>query len=90
VFKDLEGSDIGVLGWEGAQETLELLDEATRAGEESGEESATASSWGWALVKVVVPRRHLPAPGWRVLPLPSNQRFDRPRYSLPPCVARSW
>jgi hypothetical protein len=44
VFKDLEGSDIGVLGWEGAQEAQELLDEATRVGEESGEESATASS----------------------------------------------
>ena len=44
VFKDLEGSDIGVLGWEGAQEAQELLDEAIRAGEESDEESATAPS----------------------------------------------
>jgi inorganic pyrophosphatase len=44
VFKDLEGSDIGVLGWEGAQEAQGLLDEAIRAGEESEEESATAPS----------------------------------------------
>ena len=44
VFKDLEGSDIGVLGWEGAQEAQELLDEAIRTGEESEEESATAPS----------------------------------------------
>jgi hypothetical protein len=33
VFKDLEGSDIGVFGWEGAQEAQELLEEAIRAGE---------------------------------------------------------
>jgi inorganic pyrophosphatase len=44
VFKDLEGSDIGVVGWEGAQEAQELLEEAIRAGEESEEESATTSS----------------------------------------------
>ena len=43
VFKDLEGSDIRVLGWEGPQEARELLEEAIRAGEE-GEESATAPS----------------------------------------------
>ncbi len=30
VFKDLRGSDIGVLGWEGAQKAQELLEEATR------------------------------------------------------------
>ena len=44
VFKDLEGSDIGVLGWEGAQEAQELLEEAIRAGEEDEKESATAPS----------------------------------------------
>ena len=44
VFKDLEGSDIGVLGWEGAQEARELLEEAIRVGEEGEEESATAPS----------------------------------------------
>ncbi len=44
VFKDLEDSEIGVLGWEGAQEARELLDEAIRAGEESEEEPATAPS----------------------------------------------
>ena len=44
VFKDLEGSDIGVVGWEGAQEAQKLLEESIRAGEESEEESATTSS----------------------------------------------
>jgi inorganic pyrophosphatase len=44
VFKDLEGSDIAVFGWEGAQEAQELLEEAIRAGEESEEETATAPS----------------------------------------------
>jgi inorganic pyrophosphatase len=44
VFKDLEGSDIGVLGWEGDQEAQELLEEAIRAGEEDDEESAAAPS----------------------------------------------
>jgi inorganic pyrophosphatase len=32
VFKDLEGNDIGVFGWEGAHEAQELLEEAIRAG----------------------------------------------------------
>ena len=31
VFKDLEGSDIGVLGWEGAKEAQKLLEEAIQA-----------------------------------------------------------
>ncbi len=44
VFKDLEGSDIGTLGWEGAQEAQRLLDEAIRQGEESEEEPAAAPS----------------------------------------------
>jgi inorganic pyrophosphatase len=30
VFKDLEGSNIGVLGWEGAREAEGLLEEAIR------------------------------------------------------------
>jgi inorganic pyrophosphatase len=33
VFKDLEGSDIGVLGWEGAREAEGLLEEAIRTEE---------------------------------------------------------
>jgi len=37
VFKDLEGSEIGVVGWEGAQRAEALLEEAIRAGE--GEEA---------------------------------------------------
>jgi hypothetical protein len=44
VFKDLEGSDIGVLGWEGAQEARELLGEAIQTEEGSEEESATTPS----------------------------------------------
>ena len=44
VFKDLEGSNIEVLGWEGAQEVRELLEEAIRAAEESEGESATTPS----------------------------------------------
>ncbi len=44
VFKDLEGSDIGALGWEGAEEAQGLLDEAIQKGEESKEESATTPS----------------------------------------------
>jgi inorganic pyrophosphatase len=43
VFKDLEGSDIEVLGWEGAQEAEGLLEEAIWP-EEGEEESARASS----------------------------------------------
>ena len=44
VFKDLEGSDIGVLGWEGAQEAQGLLEEAIQVEEGSEEESATTTS----------------------------------------------
>ena len=36
VFKDLQGSDIGVLGWEGARKAQEVLDEAIRQYEEHG------------------------------------------------------
>jgi inorganic pyrophosphatase len=43
VFKDLEGSDIDVLGWEGTQEAEGLLEEAIRT-EEGEEGSAEASS----------------------------------------------
>jgi inorganic pyrophosphatase len=43
VFKDLEGSDIGVLGWAGAQEAEGLLEQAIRT-EEDEVESAKASS----------------------------------------------
>jgi hypothetical protein len=42
VFKDLEGSDIEVLGWDGAREAQGLLEEAIRA--ESDEESAATPS----------------------------------------------
>ena len=44
VFKDLEGSDIEILGWEGTQEAQGLLEEAIRAEEESEEGSAATSS----------------------------------------------
>ncbi len=44
VFKDLEGSDIEVLGWGGVQEAQGLLEGAIRAEEESEEEPATTSS----------------------------------------------
>ena len=44
VFKDLEGSDIEVLGWEGAQEAQGLLEEAIQVEEGSEEESATTTS----------------------------------------------
>ncbi len=44
VFKDLEDSEIGVVGWAGAQEAQELLEEAIQAEEESEEESSTTSS----------------------------------------------
>jgi len=36
VFKDLQGSDMGVLGWEGAQKAEEVLDEAIRQYGEKG------------------------------------------------------
>lgn len=36
VFKDLQGSDVGVLGWEGRQQAQEVLDEAIRQYKEMG------------------------------------------------------
>ena len=36
VFKQLQGSDLGVLGWEGADKAQEVLDEAIRQFEEQG------------------------------------------------------
>ena len=44
MFKDLEGSDIGFLGWGGAKEAQELPEGAIRVGEEGEEESARAPS----------------------------------------------
>ena len=44
VFKELEGNEIEVLGWEGAQQAQELLEEAIRGREGSEEGSATAPS----------------------------------------------
>jgi inorganic pyrophosphatase len=36
VFKELQGSDLGVVGWEGADKAQEVLDEAIRQFEEQG------------------------------------------------------
>lgn len=43
VFKDQEGSEFGVLEWEELRRPKKLLEGAIRAGEESDEESATAT-----------------------------------------------
>jgi len=36
VYKDLEGSDIGVEGWAGAERARQVLDEAVRSAQEEG------------------------------------------------------
>ncbi len=43
VFKDLEGSDVGVIGWEGARKAQGLLDEAVRAAKRGGEATTPTS-----------------------------------------------
>jgi inorganic pyrophosphatase len=45
VFKDLEGSEIGVVGWEGAQRAEALLEEAIRTAEGGEDEEAPAKDW---------------------------------------------
>jgi inorganic pyrophosphatase len=42
VFKDLEGSEVGAVGWEGAQRAEALVEEAIRTGEAGEGEEAPA------------------------------------------------